>query len=810
MRRVLLVLAVAVALVVGHGASSPSVALAADPIDVLDAVIVEDFEWGEDGVNLSSAATYDAPLPWQTTTPGTTTIKIKEDGAYEGDQFVRMTRPTTSQTPWLFFDWIVSDNTFGVSMAVRHDASTSNTIMLGGPYGSQYCITILARPTGVLETMNHASQYVDSGGRLSSNTWGLITIKAPDFTNGTFRLWLDETYLGQFEMFGSSDYNEVFRISSTTNAVGVTDYDYIIVQPVVLTGPVIALEGTFGTLSAYASTAAWDDITDVGFVWDTSPIAFPPLGTPPSDFEPEGNGGWWEGGDEGWEADDWFFHFIYSLDAETEYYYRAAVKVGSQWIYGKQESFETGEAPPPELSPTVRTDNATNITHEGAKLNGYIESPGSDEKCDYYGFVWGKTSQSDPGDTAPGDTDYASYWTAVPALATGPISRVITVDPDTVYYFRACAHNSQGWAYGAELSFRSLKTPARPTVTTDNATGITHDSAVLWGTVDDPGSDESPTYYGFVWGKTSQSDPGDTAPGLSGYTYSWTAAWNYALWGPAGEVFHGIAMDPETRYYYRMCANNSQGWAYGEELSFMTLEAPEPPTVVTAAATDISNSEAVLRGYIVSPGDDEECDYYGFVWDTETHSDPGNVAPFLSGYDWSAVDVPDGATGPTAHRIDVDSDTRYYFRACAHNSGGWTYGAEFWFDSLSPDEGEPPIPVPPVTMDVSGISNGILLAVLTALLMFASVAGDWKRFWPLIIIASIGWFFTAGWAMYLSLTAHDGYWVAAIICVGMALATIMWPLIVKGPATAIEQVSDEDDAWGGKRKKRYPRRLDID
>ena len=584
MRRVLLVLAVAVALVVGHGASSPSVALAADPIDVLDAVIVEDFEWGEDGVNLSSAATYDAPLPWQTTTPGTTTIKIKEDGAYEGDQFVRMTRPTTSQTPWLFFDWIVSDNTFGVSMAVRHDASTSNTIMLGGPYGSQYCITILARPTGVLETMNHASQYVDSGGRLSSNTWGLITIKAPDFTNGTFRLWLDETYLGQFEMFGSSDYNEVFRISSTTNAVGVTDYDYIIVQPVVLTGPVIALEGTFGTLSAYASTAAWDDITDVGFVWDTSPIAFPPLGTPPSDFEPEGNGGWWEGGDEGWEADDWFFHFIYSLDAETEYYYRAAVKVGSQWIYGKQESFETGEAPPPELSPTVRTDNATNITHEGAKLNGYIESPGSDEKCDYYGFVWGKTSQSDPGDTAPGDTDYASYWTAVPALATGPISRVITVDPDTVYYFRACAHNS----------------------------------------------------------------------------------------------------------------------------------------------------------------------------------------------------------------------------------GGWTYGAEFWFDSLSPDEGEPPIPVPPVTMDVSGISNGILLAVLTALLMFASVAGDWKRFWPLIIIASIGWFFTAGWAMYLSLTAHDGYWVAAIICVGMALATIMWPLIVKGPATAIEQVSDEDDAWGGKRKKRYPRRLDID
>ena len=328
--------------------------------------------------------------------------------------------------------------------------------------------------------------------------------------------------------------------------------------------------------------------------------------------------------------------------------------------------------------------------------------------------------------------------------------------------------------------------------------------------MDDPGSDESPTYYGFVWGKTSQSDPGDTAPGLSGYTYSWTAAWNYALWGPAGEVFHGIAMDPETRYYYRMCANNSQGWAYGEELSFMTLEAPEPPTVVTAAATDISNSEAVLRGYIVSPGDDEECDYYGFVWDTETHSDPGNVAPFLSGYDWSAVDVPDGATGPTAHRIDVDSDTRYYFRACAHNSGGWTYGAEFWFDSLSPDEGEPPIPVPPVTMDVSGISNGILLAVLTALLMFASVAGDWKRFWPLIIIASIGWFFTAGWAMYLSLTAHDGYWVAAIICVGMALATIMWPLIVKGPATAIEQVSDEDDAWGGKRKKRYPRRLDID
>jgi len=100
--------------------------------------------------------------------------------------------------------------------------------------------------------------------------------------------------------------------------------------------------------------------------------------------------------------------------------------------------------------PVVNTTAATNITSSSATLNGNITDNGG-ETCDIRAFVWDTTSRSEPNNTtAPADTDYTYYWTESGAFGTGAFSHGVTLAANTTYYFRAVAHNSQGYKYGDE------------------------------------------------------------------------------------------------------------------------------------------------------------------------------------------------------------------------------------------------------------------------------------------------------------------------------------------------------------------------
>jgi len=61
---------------------------------------------------------------------------------------------------------------------------------------------------------------------------------------------------------------------------------------------------------------------------------------------------------------------------------------------------------------------------------------------------------TNPGNTAPGASDYSDDWTQSGSYAAEAFEKNLTglVKGET-YYFRACAHNSIGWTYGTELSF---------------------------------------------------------------------------------------------------------------------------------------------------------------------------------------------------------------------------------------------------------------------------------------------------------------------------------------------------------------------
>jgi hypothetical protein len=74
------------------------------------------------------------------------------------------------------------------------------------------------------------------------------------------------------------------------------------------------------------------------------------------------------------------------------------------------------------------------------------------------------------------------------------------------------------------------------------------------------------------------------------------------------------------------------------------------------------------------------CDVRGFVVDTSSHENPGNIEPTASGYSYHITESGKFGTGPFSMQISgLKPGTKYYYRACAHNLAGWSYGAEVSF-----------------------------------------------------------------------------------------------------------------------------------
>ncbi len=91
--------------------------------------------------------------------------------------------------------------------------------------------------------------------------------------------------------------------------------------------------------------------------------------------------------------------------------------------------------------PAVTTEAATSVGTDSATLNGTITDTGG-ENCDIRGFDYGLT------------TDYGSEVTESGSFETGSFSQVLSgLSPETTYYYRAKAHNSAGWSYGADMEF---------------------------------------------------------------------------------------------------------------------------------------------------------------------------------------------------------------------------------------------------------------------------------------------------------------------------------------------------------------------
>jgi len=217
---------------------------------------------------------------------------------------------------------------------------------------------------------------------------------------------------------------------------------------------------------------------------------------------------------------------------------------------------------------------------------------------------------------------------------------------------------SSDQGYNCHLDLVHIKgystAPAAPTVNTTHATAITTSSATLNGYVNANGN--SSTGY-FQYGLTTS------------YGNTLFFAGNVTGSSLTPESVNLINLAISTTYHFRLVAFNAGGITYGND-SVFTTSSSSPPTVITNAATNISNTGATLNGHVNANGTLTTVTFqYGLTSSYGTTVTWGT----LGGSTLSLVSKP--ITGLTP-------STTYHYRCVGSNSYGTTNGNDTTFTTL--------------------------------------------------------------------------------------------------------------------------------
>lgn len=209
------------------------------------------------------------------------------------------------------------------------------------------------------------------------------------------------------------------------------------------------------------------------------------------------------------------------------------------------------------VAPTVATQAATDIEATTATGNGNITNTGG-ENCDIRGIVWDLATHGDPGNTAPGASDYANDVSESNGFGTGAFTRSLTGLPtgDTIYA-RAYAHNSAGYAYGDEVNF--LTKPAAPTSV--SATDGDHTDKVTITWTKSTGANDYQVYrdgnaLGWLGDVATGDDTGADAPTITPCTAS-ASDGDYVAYVTLSLA--GESANNGTMHTYKVRAKNTTG-----------------------------------------------------------------------------------------------------------------------------------------------------------------------------------------------------------------------------------------------------------
>jgi hypothetical protein len=289
--------------------------------------------------------------------------------------------------------------------------------------------------------------------------------------------------------------------------------------------------------------------------------------------------------------------------------------------------------------PTLTTTAVTEITTTTATGGGNVTSDGG-AAVTARGVCWGTTSK--PTITDSKTTD---------GTGTGAFTSSLTgLTPNTLYYVRAYATNSEGTAYGNEVSFTTSQIVGA-TLTTTDVSAITSTTAVSGGNITNNGGGDI-TARGVCWSTSANPTTADSK--TTDCTGSGTFTSNLT------------GLLPGTTYHVRAYATNASGTAYGNDVTFTTLAVI--PTLTTTAVSSPTTTTATSGGNITSDGG-APVTARGVCWSTTT----GPVATGSHTTDGT------GIGSFTSSITGLTPNTTYYVRAYATNSVGTAYGNEVTF-----------------------------------------------------------------------------------------------------------------------------------
>lgn len=274
-------------------------------------------------------------------------------------------------------------------------------------------------------------------------------------------------------------------------------------------------------------------LTDHGFCYGTSPnpdinANVKSLGkrTEPGDFSAE----------------------LTNLEDNHKYFIRAFATIAGVTLYGEQKEITTLKTGKPSISTSTFSD----ITLTSAICGGEIESD-SGYAITTSGICWDTDNQFNETQCLGKEVNTSGNKT---------FSLIITgLNEGATYYVKAYATNHKGTGYGEVRQFCTIISTI-PTVTTNEVTDITHNSAICGGNVTNGGG-STVTARGIIWDTTSNP----TLQNNINYTFDWQGL------GPFTNILGSLI--PATKYYVRAYATNSEGTAYADNIeSFTTLSPP--------------------------------------------------------------------------------------------------------------------------------------------------------------------------------------------------------------------------------------------
>lgn len=270
---------------------------------------------------------------------------------------------------------------------------------------------------------------------------------------------------------------------------------------------------------------------------------------------------------------------IWPLEPGTTYHYRIYVRNldRSQEYYGANQSFTTLSA---RTNPTISANRPVALGYNAARVSSFIFSGGSSATV---AVEYGLTSS------------YGNQvlWTGNVNLNTTQATSIDipSLTPNTLYYYRWKAINSQGAISGLAGSFM---TRTMPTVITSTATNIASDKATLCGNVNVNNSQlVSP---GFEYGLTTSY----------GNNFSGVVTPSFISGTMPTEVTANLTgLLPNTTYHYRMFGRQVDipTKTYGEDMTFTTHPVGNAPVIDGPfSASEVTTRSAMVRASSVTAG----------------------------------------------------------------------------------------------------------------------------------------------------------------------------------------------------------------